>query len=156
MTGHTPFKAPSPYLSFLRIKRAFLRLPTNLPHADDICSVLRALLQRDPAKRLSSASDTLYDPVDTANFSYDKLRKMSLFQGIQTLSQGTGTGTGMQWENRDEGGVAAIAAVRVPTLREMAVRAVANAGLMAAESLSANGGARNDKVPKWVQVRGVA
>jgi hypothetical protein len=34
----------------------------------------------------------------------------------------------------------------------MAVRAVGNASLIVAEKIAANGGVRNDALPKWVQV----
>jgi hypothetical protein len=151
VTGHTPFKAPSPYLSFLRIKRAFLRLPTQLPHAAEINEVLLALLERSPAQRfINAAGDTPYDPADTKDFSYDKLRALALFQGVPTLAGSTMAGHG------GESLEAATPAVRVPTLQEMAVRAVANASLLAAESIAANGGVRNAALPKWVQVRGPA
>ena len=150
VTGHTPFKAPSPYLSFLRIKRAFLRLPLLLPHAAEVNEVLLALLQRDPSRRLlCAAGDAPYDPKSAKDFSYDKLRAMALFRGVCTLAGSTKPGHG------GESVEAAAPAVRVPTLREMAVRAVANACLLAAESIAANGGVRNGALPTWVQVRGL-
>jgi len=148
VTGHTPFKAPSPYLSFLRIKRAFLRLPTLLPHAEEINEVLTALLTRDPAQRLCNAADDKpYDPNETDDFSYAKLRGMKLFQGVNTLAGDSVTTTGTAGESSE----VSTPAVRVPTLQEMAVRAVANASLIAAEQIAANGGVRNASLPKWVQ-----
>mmetsp|Transcript_30615 Transcript_30615/g.57059 ORF Transcript_30615/g.57059 Transcript_30615/m.57059 type:complete len:922 (+) Transcript_30615:69-2834(+) len=148
VTGHTPFKAPSPYLSFLRIKRAFLRLPTLLPHAEEINEVLTALLTRDPAQRLCNAADDKpYDPNETDDFSYAKLRGMKLFLGVNTLAGDSVTTTGTAGESSE----VSTPAVRVPTLQEMAVRAVANASLIAAEQIAANGGVRNASLPKWVQ-----
>lgn len=147
VTGHTPFKAPSPYLSFLRIKRAFLRLPVDIPHAAEINEVLQALLEKDPVQRfINAAGDKPYDPNNTTDFSYARLRDMKLFQGVQTLASNTVSGNG------GESLEAAAPAVRVPTLQEMAVRAVGNASLIVAEKIAANGGVRNDALPKWVQV----
>lgn len=149
--GYTPFKAPSPYLSFLRIKRAFLRLPTDLPHAEEVNEVLRALLQRDPAQRLINAAGSIpYDPANTENFSYNTLRELTLFRGVRTLGGAREGQT--QAGHGGESVEAAVQAVRVPTLREMAVRAVANASLLAAEHIAANGGVRNAALPSWVQV----
>ena len=115
VTGRTPFQAPSPYLSFLRIKRVFLRLPVLLPHVDEINEVLQALLVKDPCKRLSNAADTPFDPMNTEGFSYNMLRSMALFRGVRTISFSETHGDDFD------------CVVRVPTLCELAVRAVANA-----------------------------
>eukprot|EP00601_Ochromonadales_sp_CCMP2298_P022169 CAMPEP_0173319768 /NCGR_PEP_ID=MMETSP1143-20121109/28423_1 /TAXON_ID=483371 /ORGANISM="non described non described, Strain CCMP2298" /LENGTH=52 /DNA_ID=CAMNT_0014263215 /DNA_START=1 /DNA_END=156 /DNA_ORIENTATION=+ len=48
--GYTPFGAPSPYLTFLRIKRARLVLPPFVP--EELASMLRLLLTKDAKTRL--------------------------------------------------------------------------------------------------------
>jgi serine/threonine protein kinase len=52
VTGYTPFAAPSPYLSFLRIKRSFLRMPLYLP--DDVKDLIRLLITKSRKKRLQN------------------------------------------------------------------------------------------------------
>ncbi len=54
MAGFTPFAATSPYLSFLRIKRAFLRRPAFA--SDNEWAVVQALLTKNPHARLANAS----------------------------------------------------------------------------------------------------
>lgn len=54
MTGFTPFASTSPYLSFLRIKRAFLRRPAFA--SDTEWAVVEALLTKDPVQRLANCA----------------------------------------------------------------------------------------------------
>ncbi len=53
LSGYTPFTAPSPYLSFLRIKRAFLCLPKCT--SDDANNLLSLLLTKNAKKRFQKA-----------------------------------------------------------------------------------------------------
>ena len=144
-TGHAPFRAPSPYLSFLRTKRAFLRLYSDLPHAAEVNEVVYALLEKDPSNRLTNASSLSYDPMNADEFSYDKLRKCLLFQMADELNAKE------KFVKVGESLEVSCSAVRVPTLREMSVRAVANASIMVAERIAMNGGLKN--LPNWIQVQ---
>jgi len=101
LTGRTPFKAPSPYLSFLRIKRGVYSLPEALsPSAVDFISSL--LLVR-PDDRLGITGQTPGDLSSMKNHSF-----------FAQLPSGWGEGLRST-------------AVRIPRLSELCVRAVAQA-----------------------------
>lgn len=52
-TGMTPFWSPSPYLTFMKIKRCLLQRPLGIAD-DDAWDVIHALMRREPKSRLGA------------------------------------------------------------------------------------------------------
>jgi serine/threonine protein kinase len=165
MVGYTPFLASSPYLSFLRIKRGFLRLPHFLDEAT--AEIITLLIHKDQKERFRNAAVMTQasppPPADAGSgessvneetgkeiasapkpsFSYDKLRNLAFFTKDPNFLFPDPFA-----EDKDAGPGAA---VRVPSLSEIALRAVGRACLVVAEKIAANGGSRVG-LESWIQV----
>jgi serine/threonine protein kinase len=82
MTGSTPFWSPSPYLSFLRIKRGLLRrMPWGIPD-DDAWDFVRRLCQVNPEERLGADCFKVEDGKVSVSKGYDILRQHKYFEGF--------------------------------------------------------------------------
>mmetsp|Transcript_2778 Transcript_2778/g.4182 ORF Transcript_2778/g.4182 Transcript_2778/m.4182 type:complete len:928 (+) Transcript_2778:61-2844(+) len=134
MTGYTTFLAASPYLSFLRIKRTFIRQPCFASQSTQ--SLISTLIQRNKKKRLQSAAALTQSSDEKVILSYDKLRQHPFFTDAKDFV----------FPNPYK----PAPAVRVPRLGELALRAVGMAAKVAAEKISVNGGSRVG-LDKWVQ-----
>jgi hypothetical protein len=81
-TGHTPYWSPSPYLAFLKIKRArkYFNVPRPGGIVDDDCwDFICQLMQGDPKKRLGYTADH-------KDINYDVLRQHPYLAGAETIS----------------------------------------------------------------------
>lgn len=82
-TGMTPYWCPSPYLSFLKIKRGNLTRPWGIAD-DDAWDLISSLMQVDPAKRLGATcfkvSGNIKRTVVKNDGGYDIIRKHPYFQ----------------------------------------------------------------------------
>jgi 3-phosphoinositide dependent protein kinase-1 len=148
IVGFTPFAASSPYLSFLRIKRALLRRPSFC--SDEEWELLSALIVKDPKERIELAAGPLGgDGTDlelaNSNINYDRLRLLPYFRQDQFLLQSDSGGDG----GGEEGVVLERLrslhtrdAVTIPTLAEMSRRAVARAAVVAAGAIAEVGGVK--------------
>jgi len=98
MTGSTPFWSPSPYLTFLRIKRGrVLRMPWAIPD-DDAWDFIQSLMKVKPSDRLGATSFEL-------NKNYDDLKQHPFFNNM------------MHRPKTDERSI--------PTLQDLCIRACA-------------------------------
>mmetsp|Transcript_30660 Transcript_30660/g.46747 ORF Transcript_30660/g.46747 Transcript_30660/m.46747 type:complete len:565 (-) Transcript_30660:45-1739(-) len=81
-TGMTPYWCPSPYLSFLKIKRGNLLRPWGIAD-DDAWDLISSLMQVDPTKRLGAdsfkVSGNLKRTVVKKEDGYDAIRKHPYF-----------------------------------------------------------------------------
>ena len=90
LTGYTPFAASSPYLIFLKIKRAMLRVPVFAD--DDTLEVLKMLMIRKGSDRLKTCSGYFHknnyhnhhindnsNKTDSDGFNYFHLKRMPFF-----------------------------------------------------------------------------
>jgi hypothetical protein len=140
ITGCTAFYAASPYLVFLRIKRALIRCPSFA--TIEMNNFLSLLLEKDGFKRLENAMGWIKnDDGEPKGISYDFLRGHDFFklgcvggEGTDALTTAEGVRT-----------VSTRAAVRVPLLSELCLRAVGNACVYLAEQVAENGGVRPSK-----------
>ncbi len=169
--GYTPFIGASPYMTFLRIKRAMLRVPCGRDIDRDEFELLSMLLTVDANERFancvddgallegeaaSTAADAEKPFLFTPTYPYDrigysKLRQLAYFRGDQ------------DWQAAaDSGGADSTAdylaafrsltgrsARRVPRLTELATRAVASACVRLADETCANGGVKPSS--NWAQ-----
>lgn len=103
LTGRTPFKAASPYLSFLRIKRCHLLLPDVL--SSSAADLISSLVVFNPEERLGIAGAT---PGDLA-----RVKDHAFFSHLP----------------REFEGLHSAPVERVPRLSELCVRAAARATL---------------------------
>jgi serine/threonine protein kinase len=162
MAGYTPFLASSPYLSFLRIKRGFLRLPTFLDEATrELIALLihkdtkerflhAAAVESSPSAAVSTDSDVTTSEETKEKgppqgprvaFSYDKLRALAYFRTDPNFIFPD------PFNKTQE-------IVRVPSLQDIALRAVGRACLVVAEKVAVNGGTKVG-LESWIQVRGI-
>ena len=195
LTGTTPFGAPSPYLSFLKTKRALIRHPSFANQ--NIRDVLECLLEKNPELRLAKCTtNTVQDDTDDTDdtevvrnkdnkgnkdkvgpINYDALRRMPFFHEdsflinpledvllshsdvIGSIDSSDSTKIGGVIEssiNEGKGkksaesltGLSALRnlndrpAVRVPTLRELCLRAVGQTAVKAAQIVAEHGGTK--------------
>jgi 3-phosphoinositide dependent protein kinase-1 len=133
--GVTAFHAASPYLIFLKVKRCFLRLPPFLP--EGVKDMLKLLLEKDDEKRLENACkvEDKKGPI-----SYDTLRRHHFFTECGQPDFATVDGI-KEVNNRS--------AVRVPSLKDICIRAVGLACIDIADKVATNGGYKPD-IP-WIQ-----
>ena len=159
--GYTPFLASSPYLSFLRIKRAYLRFPFFMD--ESVKEIISLLIQKKPKDRFQAATTAAVTNHNQNNnnskdndnqkenrnnedesspqkklFSYDKLRNLAFFKEDPKF---------VFPDPYDKSQLP----IRVPKLQEIALRAVGNACIVAAEKISNNGGSKIGLDP-WIQV----
>ena len=160
--GYTTFQAASPYLCFLRIKRGLVRLPAAYP--PQFLNFISLMFEKDPRKRLQNACGVFEGsckPADaemtTSNHlvNYDFLRKhlffKDLFKNLQDQSV-TYNGNPKEYTDisKDLCQLAQLPAIRVPTLKEICLRAVGDASLLFAECVAEHGGVRPQHIP-WMQ-----
>lgn len=145
MVGYTPFLASSPYLSFLRIKRCFLRIPTFFDEATT--EIIKLLIHKNKKERFSNAAyftteesegDEETKKSAKIQFSYDKLRELAFFKNEPNF---------IFPNPYDDSQVP----VKVPLLRDIALRAVGQACIVVAEKVAANGGSKVG-LEQWIQV----
>ena len=82
LTGECPFWSPSPYLTFLRIKRGLLtRNPWGIPD-DHAWDFIRQLMQVTPTDRLGADCYKVEHQKLTVNKGYDVLRQHKYFESV--------------------------------------------------------------------------
>ena len=127
LTGYPPFRAHSPYLSFLRAKRGQVCYPDHVsslhdPHAH---ALIEGLLQLDPSRRLG-AGNTLRDVQRHPFFdgiNWEALDRLPCEAALEVRRI-----TGSDVHRSEEGSEADWSAVRTePTAEEQALRALGDA-----------------------------
>ena len=116
--GVPAFNAPSPYLTFLRIQRANLRIPDFAP--DCVKDLLSMLLQKDNVRRMQSAMGVVPDHSEDSKLEYSGLRRHPFFTATKGLYQQPET-------SGDEAEPKFGEVVKVPSLLELCIRAVGRA-----------------------------
>ena len=162
-TGSTPFESASPYLTFLKIKRGFLR--TDVSVTDDVRAFLEKTLTMDPAERFracarkSSTKAVLPDLADADGkskapemFNYDPLRELPLFTKMRSVLPDAGgdftfssTGTAVDGAADTVSLLCSLSerpAIRVAKLSELCRRALCATAEKLAELTAAEGGVR--------------
>lgn len=112
-TGQTPFSCPSPYLTFLKIRRANLYRPWGIAD-DDAWDLIHSLMQLEPHKRLGAdAFELRVHPhsriMKKHEGGYDIIRQHSYFTG--------GSEDGQTTVDKESS--------PVPSLRDLCIRACA-------------------------------
>jgi 3-phosphoinositide dependent protein kinase-1 len=87
VTGKTPFWSPSPYLSFLRIKRCLLTRDTGI-YDDDTWDLIQKLMQKEADKRLGAQAFPVLSEggvrrVKAALGGYDCIRRHPYFDKVR-------------------------------------------------------------------------
>ena len=134
IVGTTPFAGASPYLAFLRIKRAVLRLPAFVPAETQ--DLMQLLLTKDPVLRLCRCTGgSVPKDVDVHDheLSYDALRNHPYFSYRHFDELATLSGFKTSHERP---------ATKVAKLSEICLRAVGNAALYLADATASAGGVR--------------
>jgi 3-phosphoinositide dependent protein kinase-1 len=134
--GVTAFHAASPYLIFLKVKRCLLRLPPFLP--EGVKDMISLLLEKDDDQRFENAAGRVEDK--KVPISYDTLRRHRFFAECGQPDFSTVDGI-KDVNNRP--------AVRVPSLKDLCIRAVGLACIEIADKVAANGGYKPE-IP-WIQ-----
>ena len=80
-TGSTPYWSPSPFLTFLKIKRGLLTRPWGLPD-DDCWDLIVQLMQVNPNKRLGADCYKVEDGKVTVQKGYDVIRAHKYFDKV--------------------------------------------------------------------------
>jgi serine/threonine protein kinase len=148
LTGFTPFAAPSPYLSFLRTKRAALRVPDWA--SNGTIQLLRTLLNRNSDERLANCCSTEKRNDIKGAINYDTLRRSPFFSECNKNAEVKPEEfLQLQRSLYDR------PAVRVPNLSELCRRAVGRASVVAATKIAEHGGVKPDPVEfpdlKWIK-----
>lgn len=141
LAGYTAFLAASPYLTFLRIKRSFIRLPCFSSHSSK--QLLMTLIQKKTKKRFQAAASMISREGENGGssktvLSYDKLRQMDFFKEDN-------------FKFPDPFNTAGDDIMKVPKLSEIALRAVGSACHVVADKVALNGGSKVG-LEDWVQV----
>ena len=123
--GHPAFQAPSPYLTFLRIQRCNLKIPSFAP--EPVKDILHTLLMKDNTLRMKNAIGPLpASDNDDANLKYSGLRSHPFFHSDLHFEKPMHHDT--------------FAAVeRVPSLLELCIRAVGRACEPVTEQIALHG-----------------
>jgi serine/threonine protein kinase len=87
-TGSTPFWSPSPYLTFLRIKRGLLTRPWGVAD-ESTWDLIEKLMQVAPSKRLGANSYKVEGGKVVVNGGYDILREHKYFSGANNKNHQT-------------------------------------------------------------------
>ena len=169
--GYTPFTAPSPYLSFIRIKRATVRHHVHTPQSfQDLVNILLTKDDRERFKLCTGGMDLpplppsvpfvdpnrppVEDPNNPKNIKVLKIEQdpQSRIEHYKHISYDTirkhefFTGNTLecpQYESvTDFKELHTFPAIRVPTLHELCIRAVGKAIVITADVISKNGGVR--------------
>ena len=164
LLGTTPFKAPSPYLGFLKIKRGLLYRHPAL--SDDAWDLLSKLIVVDPAKvrntversdeltRRLHSNSTLSADVNSAAISdvalhlllYDSLRSLQRIGAGGNLADVKGHPF-LASRHPDTSALPKQRAVNVPSLRDLCIREVAELAVESSLDLNSpepGSGAHND------------
>ena len=142
VTGFTPFGGASPYMSFLRIKRALVRVPQWA--SPETQSLLQTLLTKNATDRLSLATGFLDGAAclkGGAAINYDALRRHGYFSYRHKDDIATVEGARSAHERP---------AAVIPRLTELCLRAVGQAATELAAATAAAGGVRPSEQP-WMQ-----
>lgn len=114
-TGHTPYWSPSPYLAFLKIKRAlqFENLMRPVGIIDDDCwDLIFQLMRGDPTKRMAADAFVVEHNAVRRGSGYEAIRKHPFFDAVHRELHDTST-------------VPKSKALPIPTLSDLCIRAVA-------------------------------
>ena len=158
-TGHTPFGAASPYLTFLKIKRGLLQ-KRPLAFTPHMFEFLNLLLELDPDKRLRNALGINMDDESCASkkvqICYDTLREHPFFEPlVDDISINCDL---LRHEIPPEftdtplnaiRSASYIPSIRVPRLTELCIRTIGKAATIVTEKSAELGGLRPD-IP-WMQ-----
>ena len=163
--GYTPFIGASPYMTFLRIKRAMLRVPSGRDVDRGEYELLKILLTVDPNERFANCVDDgalledetsvigtdaaekpfLFTPTYPYDkIGYNKLRQLAYFRDDRDWDRHV-LSDRIDPENDYVSLFRTITtrpAFRVPKLTELATRAVASACVRLADLTCSNGGVR--------------
>lgn len=134
--GVTAFHAASPYLIFLKVKRGVLKMPPFIPEA--VKNMIQLLLEKDDMKRLENATGIVEDK--KIPISYDKLRCHPFFTECGQSDFSTADSI-KEVHNRS--------ANKIPSLKDLCIRAVGLACIHTADIVAENGGYRPDVL--WIQ-----
>ena len=131
--GTTPFAGASPYLAFLKIKRAIVRLPAFV--LVETQELIQQLLTKDSIMRIRycTGSTIKTHVAHNPELSYDALRMHPYFTYKQTDELGNLAGFHTSH---------ARPAIRVGKLSEICLRAVGNAAILLAEKTASSGGVK--------------
>eukprot|EP01031_Cornospumella_fuschlensis_P036976 gene36976-44856_t len=162
--GTTPFAAPSPYLTFLRIKRGKVVLPRWIP--TPLSDLILSLLTLDPVTRISNNSNLSISPTEAfvlKGLTYDKMRERKFFTeawetgdklepAVLPIPPVTGDSTTPQppmppSANVDNSSIHNYSPI--PTLRDLCIRAVGKTAIRVSIEISSNGGIKPKDKP-WV------
>ena len=174
--GYSAFHSQSPYLTFLRIKRAQLRLlsPAVIPRS--AAELISKLVVRDRSERLRNAlgpnlpllpaeppnTDHIGDNpqatvfhksierlprLDYSQVNYDPLRALPFFSRVERSTDGEDERYAVA-NFRD---IVNAPAVNTCLLKELSLRAVSKAVVLAADLIAKNGGSKPPS-QKWLQV----
>ena len=162
--GYTPFIGASPYMTFLRIKRALLKMPFDPTLVPEEYQLLSVLLEKDATARFRNCCESKIEKTDTLGFefvpeypfstiSYDRIRQLPFFCSDRSWREEEASETGT--EIRPETSTTFLRSLmhrparRVPTLVEVCLRAVRKSTVSVADEICANGGVRPD-IP-WIK-----
>ena len=131
VVGETPFKAGSPYLTFLKIRQCRVQWPEFAPTS--VVDMMRLLIVRDKEVRLRNVLG------DSSDVNYNSLRNLSFFHE-----------TSDEVYSLPPEATPLLPALSIPSLKELAVRAVGKACKIVSNEMAENGGIRPD-IP-WIKV----
>lgn len=134
ITGSTPFNGASPYLAFLKIKRALVRVPAWV--TQEVQDMLLLLLTKNATERMARATGLADGSVCAnggASINYDTLRAHPFFAYRHTDELASVDGIRNAHKRPAE---------KVPKLSELSIRAVGRAVLEVASATAAEGGVR--------------
>ena len=146
IAGSSPFYSVSPYGVFLKIKRAFIRMPTYVPPSTK--SLLRLLITKSDSERFANASHSElvtaveWHPKVYSRISYDKLREHEYFSAEHSRDTRLAT-LKQRKETHKE------LATLVPSLVDLCVRAAGSAAIRIADATALNGGIKPSV--KWMK-----
>eukprot|EP01038_Epipyxis_sp_PR26KG_P010236 gene10236-13769_t len=157
--GYTPFHASSPYLMFLRIKRATVKIPAEVPAS--IQSFIRLLLEKNSSIRINNCIHTSIDSnrmIEFSTISYDKLREHPFFTEsipsnalenhahVMPINEDHND---YYWSIESLQNIPSKPAIRIPSLFELCIRAVGKTCCLLANEIAISGGVRPE-IP-WMQ-----
>lgn len=129
--GESPFNAPSPYLTFLKIRQCRVQWPEFAPAS--VVDLMKLLIVKDKTVRLRNVLG------DSSVVNYDSLRKMPFFHE-----------TTDEVYSQPPEATPLLPALCIPSLKELALRAVGKACKVVCNEMAENGGVRPD-IP-WIKV----
>ena len=157
LTGRTPFKGASDYLTFLKAEAGVFYKPEWLP-AEVRALLGESLLQVDPSRRAPGASalrsHAAFAGLDFASFRKREAPEAPLPTLVELCVEQIGTAVWIEAEARGEGPLARIAHKRKKMVREAATAAFSKVNLPPVHALGA-GSAEWTLVKGWLEQRSV-